>query len=505
MPTRHGGRQLNIGALHTDSVEIPERRWESGACFSNPDGTRTYLCHGSPVHYDDGTGWQEIDTRWEVDDSIVGYRMTKAKYRAFCRRRFNPTTTPLVRLERGSHWITYKPVALAWLNAAGDQQIIATPQNVQGVVTESGADALVQTGAIEWADAFGPGLSFRFDPSTHFFGKELIIRSKEDVALPTISGVPYLAIVMEFDSDLLPELDGVQWDMATLKDTLENVEFRDSARELVARWMKPSAVDANGESTNGLIRTRAQNGKLFVAVGVSGAWMNNASYPVRVDPTVNYNPPTGTSNDGYIYGYTSTYSDGSTGARDVSAYSDDVATSCTVGQRYNSPSYYVWRAYYEFDTSGITDTDNVTQANLNMTCISDLSTTDFSVRIHKHEWGSPLSADNREANFDGALASTYDADWRGTSGMSPNTNYASANLDASWVKKDATTRYAILSSRDVAGNTPTGYERISLASQNHTTASYRPYLAVTAEAGGEPPAGAKITLMHYYQQAIGAI
>jgi hypothetical protein len=501
MPTRHGGRQLNIGALHSQAVESPERRWENGACFTNPDGTKTFLCFGSPVHYDDGTGWQEIDTRWEIDASIAGYRMTRANYRAFCRGRFN-VSTPLVRLERGSHWITYKPVALAWVNAAGDQQIFAVPQNVQGVVTESGADALVQTGAIEWIDAFGPGLSFRFDPSTHFFGKELIIRDKADVALPTISGIPYLAIVMEFDSDLLPELDGVEWDRATLKDTLEHVEFRDAARELIARWMKPSAVDVSSESTDGLIRVRVQNGKFFVAVGVSGQWLNNASYPVKVDPTTDYSPPTGTSRDGIIRGSSPSSYDTAHSTSD--AYYDAMAYM-SIGQEWGGSAYYCYRGFVEFDTSGINDTDSITQVNLRMTCTGDNSTTDFTIRIHKYDWSSPIGAANREANYDGALDGIYDADWRGTSGMSTNTPYNSQNLDTTWVQKTGITRYTLLSSRDIgAGTAPSGQEKANIASQNNATASYRPYLAVTTEAG-DPPAGAKITLMHYYQQATGAI
>lgn len=206
-------------------------------------------------------------------------------------------------------------------------------------------------------------------------------------------------------------------------------------------------------------RLAARRGLVVTPVG----WVSGG-----VDPDFAAN-----SDDGYIEGHNAVYAT----ARSTSGSSDAVSNFYLLGQT-NTPINYVYRAFVRFDTSSIPDTDVVSQANLKLVCASDVSTTDFDVQIVKAAWTSTLSA-NREANYDLALSADADAIWRNTSGMSVNTVYTSGNLSASYVSKTGYTAYALRSSRDAAGNEPTGNEYIYLDSQEIATAGYRPVLAVT--------------------------
>ncbi|MEK6893667.1 MAG: hypothetical protein AABX07_05705, partial [Nanoarchaeota archaeon] len=196
-------------------------------------------------------------------------------------------------------------------------------------------------------------------------------------------------------------------------------------------------------------------------------------YPLVVDADF-----TGSTADGYVYGKNVTYATARSTATDI-----DVTDSGTfIGNDLIGANYYVLRTFLKFDTSSIGPSGTITQVNLKLTTTSsDLSDVDFDVRIHKYDWSGtdPITAANKETPYDGALASTYDANWRNTLGISTDTQYTSSNLDTTWVNKTGTTYYALLNSNDVSNSAPTGFQRIGVYSQEHSTAANRPILNVT--------------------------
>ena len=482
MPIRADNRRIALAGPHADAVELAARRWERGACFANPDGTRTYICGGAPMHYQQDGEWREIDNRWQPSPAPWNYQMTACGYQAFALSRFDAGR--MVRLERAGHYVTYQPMALNWSNDLDQIQQIAMPAPVDGAVTNSGADNLCQGGELRWSGAYGPGLDFTYTPSTHFFRKILSIDSLSRIGAPaayiTAGGNPVLQLNFVFASDLDLWIDGAKWDASSRRDTASIVEFRDTARLCHWWWAVPHATDADGKTIAGTLRVKRQGASLYVSVLVPHAWLAGAEYPVRVDPDTYY----GETTDGHIDGLGSvTYNV----TRTTSDSFTTTGTTMRVGQWVDEGTYYIHRTYLEFDTSAIDDGATVTQANLYLTCTNDWSTTDFTVRVHKYDWTSPIASGNMEANYDGALASTYDADWRSTSGMSTGTSYGSSNLDTTWVKKLAgeKTRYALLSNEDIGNSPPSNDEWILVATQSHATEAYRPYLSVTVEAGGE--------------------
>jgi len=485
MPIRSDNRRVTLAGPHMDAVELAARRWERGACFQNPNGTRTYICGGAPMHYRDGGEWREIDNRWQPSPAPWNYQMTACGYQAFALSRFDAGR--VVRLEKAGHYVTYQPMALNWSNDLDQIQQIAMPAQVQGVVTNSGADSLCQGGELRWTGAYGAGLDFTYTPSTHFFRKILTIESLSRIGVPAAyivnGGNPVLQMNFVFASDLDLWIDGVKWDASSRRDTASVVEFRDAGGAVHWWWAVPYATDAQGERVNGTLRVKKQGNSLYVSVLVPHAWLAGAEYPVRVDPDTYY----GETTDGYIFGEHTEYAD----ARATSWTYDTTYTEVALGQMWYWSDlnecllYAIFRYYMEFDTSGLADDATITQANLYLMCSYDDSVQDFTPRVHKYDWATPIGAGNQEANYDGALASTFDANWRSTSGMSANVSYGSSNLDTTWISKTGYTRYALLSDRDVAGTPPEepyvhGY--IQLYSQEHATQANRPYLSVTVEA-----------------------
>ena len=207
-------------------------------------------------------------------------------------------------------------------------------------------------------------------------------------------------------------------------------------------------------------------------------------YPVIIDPDF-----TGSTVDGYIQGGGSDHIYSI--ARSMSTSYDSISETLWVGQRLSKVfrdedwiySYYVNRGFLKFDTTLIPDAATVTQVNLKLTTSVDNSTTaNFDVQIVKQDWSAqdPLSDANREAAYDNCLSGTADDNiWRNTNGIAVNTQYASGNLNTSWISKTGKTYYSLRSSLDYAGTEPAlGNQYIELYTQESTTVGYRPVLTV---------------------------
>lgn len=177
--------------------------------------------------------------------------------------------------------------------------------------------------------------------------------------------------------------------------------------------------------------------------------------------------------DGYVFGTNSTYLT----ARSTGTGFFDSTTKLDIGQ---IPFYGVYRIFVEFDTSAIVG--NVVQANLFMKVYENPAGQTFDVRVHKYNWTSPLSSGNMDGNFDGCLASLFDVVWQNKTGLVVGTYYSSGNLDSSWVNTAGTTRYCLISSRDIDAIAPTATnEYVATYSSDNAGTSDDPYLELQVE------------------------
>jgi len=194
------------------------------------------------------------------------------------------------------------------------------------------------------------------------------------------------------------------------------------------------------------VKVRAQD-----STGAWSGWSPYLTVSIIVSTTSTFDSET--SNSGYMYKH------GQSGYPPSTIYGP-YTSQCDVGQSmywYGSgPPYFdIYRGYQSFDTSSLPDNAIITSVKLKLKCISDGSTTDFSVIVMGGS--QPIY---------GTLATN---DWgRGTAqGGSWNTaNYPgddqwitiSLSTGSSFINKAGKTQFELKSSRE--GTTPSGWEYV---------------------------------------------
>jgi hypothetical protein len=213
------------------------------------------------------------------------------------------------------------------------------------------------------------------------------------------------------------------------------------------------------------------SGAQHVFTGIPLSWLATAVYPVIIDP--DYSEFTA---DGFIYGQNASFAT----ARSTVTYFDNTYSEVYVSTYLNAGQYVVQRGFWKFNTSTIGARNIVTQVNGKYTISSVGGTPYQKVYLHDYDWSAndPITAPNCPTSYAGALTSTQDALWKDTTGLSVGTQYASSNLNTSWVNKSGNTYYAMLCDSDLNSAAPLGINAANIASQNHTTAGYRPILTV---------------------------
>ena len=208
---------------------------------------------------------------------------------------------------------------------------------------------------------------------------------------------------------------------------------------------------------------------------------SNLSYPIVVDPTVDINPGSG-GNDGYVYGQSTSYAT----ARTTASASDDTSKSCTIGQDYVQfvipPVYRVYRTFLKFDTSSIPSDATITSAKLRLYGSVDQSVTDFYIRLTKWTGDTPINTGDY-LQVDGLL---YDDGLFSTSSFTTSGYNDITISNYNLIVKGGYTKIAVVSSRDVNGNPPTGREFVSVASYESGSGRY-PLLHIEYILPNEPP------------------
>ena len=183
----------------------------------------------------------------------------------------------------------------------------------------------------------------------------------------------------------------------------------------------------------------------------------------------------------------STSADGDTISTDVvyatawdmedAEYIIDDAISVDVGQL---NTYQIWRTCLYFDTSAIPDGVTIISASLNLYGYpnSDRSDTDFLVVVQNGQPTYPHDpievGDHNRDNYSGDGGSLTTVGWD-----EAGYNVIDLNEDGiSWITKSGTTKFMLRSSRDIAGTTPTEWERVGFKANEETGTDKDPYLYV---------------------------
>lgn len=251
--------------------------------FDRGNGKKRFVTTIEPLHYGDGT--QEINTAFTADTGAFQWKMTAADFEVRTRDVLNSGN--LVEFRKGAEFVVFNPLSLNWTNQDNSTQQISTTQAVSAQVADD---------RIDWPAGFGSGRDFRYQAHPQRLIKLLTIQSAANLPAPTVTGPDiYLMLELQFTNSTGVELwlDGVRWArQANVRVATANaIEFRsETTGETIWRMDRPTATDANFGRVSGLLEVRRQGGNSIATIRFPRSWVQSATFPIVLDPTLTLQP-----------------------------------------------------------------------------------------------------------------------------------------------------------------------------------------------------------------------
>lgn len=288
---------INIEAQEGTFVEDVSRRTRTGKVFNHTlDSSRfaTNLSIGA-VHYD-GPAWKDIDNTLVPSTAdvpqlgLADWEMTQDDYEWYALTTLN--TVPMWLFRNRSvpaSYITFNPQALQWTNDLDQISQVATI--VGGTIGQ------VSGNSLHWEDAYGAGRNLTLFTSPNRMVKHLTLDAYpgDPPAFITDGANASLELRFIFDTPSGPDqpdilVNGVLWDRKARVQTADEVEFRLGGETLFVfahpvYFDSNESDDAESSGVGTMVLTR-QGGNVIVGVRVPLAFLQNATYPVTIDPTL---------------------------------------------------------------------------------------------------------------------------------------------------------------------------------------------------------------------------
>ena len=191
----------------------------------------------------------------------------------------------IVELSKEDKSLNFQPHALNWTNDLNQLEQISMP-NSEATPNSSG-------NTMSWNNAYGTSRHLEFEAGTTKLIKNLIIDSFSDLPAPAQyiidGGNPKLELnfIFTYSAGIDVLINGSVWDKKSQTDTNLQIDFIDStAGELLWSFEKPIYQDVNGDLGIGMTRLKKQGGSFYVSIQVPYSWLQTATYPIKIDPTV---------------------------------------------------------------------------------------------------------------------------------------------------------------------------------------------------------------------------
>jgi len=183
----------------------------------------------------------------------------------------------------------------------------------------------------------------------------------------------------------------------------------------------------------------------------------------------------GEAEDGFIYGLGAAYAT----ARNTASAAKTTEGSAAIGQVLVGGVYGVYRSYLSFDTSEIPSGASIVSASLFVAASLNAAACSFTVEAYRFNWDESLGGSDIETNYDGAYGATasLEGTLRDTNDGWVSGTYYSIPITASGINSGCDTKFALVSSCDVAGTEASTLEYV-LIHDSDSTASLIPYLLV---------------------------
>ena len=261
------------------------------------------------IHYkdnpqDEAEQWKGIDNIFEPAIAPWNWQMLKAGYHIRVKEDF--TAGQIIEFEKQGETVQFQPMALEWTNDLDQIQQISMPQSVTPAITNPVVDLLPAVrmpshqGTIKWNDGYGEGLDFEWKCASTRLVKILEVENLNKLPIPEQyiidGGNPVLRLNFIFDPSENTDIyvDGAKWDKNTKIQTFKTIRFDKKTggvlwgfTPLLYWGSNPEVEDNQGQSVATLEK---RGNKLYVSIRTPYEWLQNATYPVFIDQTVEVFP-----------------------------------------------------------------------------------------------------------------------------------------------------------------------------------------------------------------------
>jgi hypothetical protein len=232
-----------------------------------------------PMHYGAQED-QEIDTAWISSSGAWDWEVTANDFHCFVRDSV-PVSYRYEDVATG-HFVELTVNAIEWVNDEGDSESAAAFSQVTPAIDDN---------QLTWSN-IATGWDVTVLSGLARLSKLLSIDTLTNLGSPTIGGTnPALSFDFQFQKSagLDVYVDGVLWDEKANNPqaTATDIEFIDNASSNPVFWFKkPSAEDNDSSFATTTMTMRKAGNNLFSSVRVPWSWLQSASFPVEIDPTI---------------------------------------------------------------------------------------------------------------------------------------------------------------------------------------------------------------------------
>lgn len=354
----------NVGGNLSRSVyDVPNAsatlvaKSEKSAVYRNSDGTMLGRFSTTPIYYNNGGTFEDIDTTVLATSS--GFYVEATDVKLYAKTDFSsPDLIHVVNKYKGQDIeLTLTPSELAWVRNADfeGRTTIATAQSVSGVASSS---------VIQYTNAFGDGIDYEIVATPQGIRKELVIQDR--AALGTMPKQPGYNLVVVFtftsNADIKNEKGGVgKWDGVTWT---EANEFYLEELDGDAFYLpKPILTDGLGEIHPVRMIWANANGTQYQIKAISSDLINSVTFPIRTDTVIDTYDDVNSKqvvNDNV----SGTYNAAVTAATGNNIYALGSPGFQNIVHDSLITNWYIRRADLQFDTSIIPSGASVTAADL---------------------------------------------------------------------------------------------------------------------------------------------
>ncbi len=291
----------NETAAFSQAIELTANRTATSKLYSLGGNRFAIDSSIAPIHYKDAGGaWQDIDNSVTVGTAPWNWQMTKDSYTTKFLNSF--TNGQIIEFATQGQTINFQPMALQWTNGLNQIDQITMPQAVV---------ASVATDTISWASAYGANTTFIWQNTPGRLVKMLKLgippRAPAAFILSGANPVLELNFIFAPSSGLNIWVDTAQWDSKSDLDAPNQpIFFKDAVGNTLFAFATPKIYDASGNTTAATMRLKKASNNLYVSVRVPYSWLQAATYPVTIDPTIDVDVAASGNDGGYWESWTVT-------------------------------------------------------------------------------------------------------------------------------------------------------------------------------------------------------